>query len=158
FLDEPTSGMDPKGREEMLELVEMIGSSDKTVLVSSHILQEVERLCDYIVIINNGKLVREGETKVLVAGEEGVQSMTVRGDEASLTSYVQALRGRCEVLEAKAEGGTQVSLLIRGCSDSGQLFKLAGELRVQIRRYQPERLDLEEVFLRSFRGGGKGGD
>ena len=158
FLDEPTSGMDPQGREEMLELVEMIGSSDKTVLVSSHILQEIERACSYIVIISNGKLVREGETTALLAGEEGVQSLTIRGDEPGLRSFVQMLGERCEVLDAKSEGGAQMSLVVRGCSDSRQLFGLARELGVQIRRYHPERLDLEEVFLQSFRGGGKGGD
>ena len=158
FLDEPTSGMDPQGREEMLELVEMIGSSDKTVLVSSHILQEVERVCNYIVIVSNGKLVREGETNALLAGEQGVQSLTIRGDEKGLRSFVQMLGERCEVLETKSEGGAQMSLLVRGCSDSRQLFGLARELGVQIRRYHPERLDLEEVFLRSFRGGGKVGD
>lgn len=158
FLDEPTSGMDPQGREEMLELVRMIGSSDKTVLVSSHILQEVERVCDYIVIISNGKLIREGETRTLVAGEEGVQSLTIRGDEGNLTRFVGMLGETCEIMEAKEEGGRQMALLIRGCRDGRQIFGLARESGVQIRRYQPERLDLEEVFLRSFRGGAKDGD
>jgi ABC-2 type transport system ATP-binding protein len=157
FLDEPTSGMDPQGREEMLELVRMIGSSDKTVLVSSHILQEVERVCDYIVIISDGKLVREGETKTLVAGEEGVQNLTIRGDGESQARFVRALGEMCKIMEAKEEGGRQMTLLIRGCKDGKQVFRLARENGVQIRRYQPERLDLEEVFLRSFRGGAKDG-
>jgi ABC-2 type transport system ATP-binding protein len=158
FLDEPTSGMDPQGREEMLELVRMIGSSDKTVLVSSHILQEVERVCDYVVIISDGKLVKEGETKALVAGETGVQSLTVRGDEGSLSHFVRMLGGMCLIVEAKEEGGRQMTLLIRGCDDSKRLFGLARESGVQVRRYHPEKLDLEEVFLRSFRGGERGGN
>lgn len=157
FLDEPTSGMDPKGREEMLELVRMIGSSDKTVLLSSHILQEVESVCDHVVIISDGKLVQEGETKALVAGEEGVQSLTIRGDEGSMTRFVRILGEACEIMEAKEEGGKQMSLLIRGCRDGSQIFGLARDSGVQIRRYHPERLDLEEVYLRSFRGGGKDG-
>lgn len=158
FLDEPTSGMDPQGREEMLELVRMIGSSDKTVLVSSHILQEVEQVCDYIVIINNGRLVREGETKTLVAGEEGVQSLTIRGNEGNLARFMGLLRSTCEVVEVKEEGAKQMALLVRGCRDSRQIFEQAREANVQIRRLHPEKLDLEEVFMRSFKGGARDGN
>ena len=158
FLDEPTSGMDPPGREEMLELVRRIGSSDKTVIVSSHILQEVERVCDYVVIINNGKLIRAGETRALVSGEEGVQSITIRGDAEGLASYVKALAGICEILKRGDEGHSQASLLIRGLSDNKDVFRLAKESGVQVRSYKPEMLDLEEVFLRSFKGGAKDGN
>jgi ABC-2 type transport system ATP-binding protein len=158
FLDEPTSGMDPQGREEMLDLVRKIGESDKTVIVSSHILQEVERVCDFVVIISNGKLVRSGETRDLVAGEEGVQSLIVRGDDAAIAAYVQALGGVCEIMQRSEEGARQVSLLLRGCGDGKAVFRLARDNGVQIRNYRPERLDLEEVFLRSFGGGAKDGD
>ncbi len=158
FLDEPTSGMDPQGREEMLDLVRKIGESDKTVIVSSHILQEVERVCDFVVIISNGKLVRSGETRALVAGEEGVQSITVRGDEAAITAYVKALGEISQVVRRGEEGGGQASLLVRNCRDGRAVFLLARDNGVQIRNYRPERLDLEEVFLRSFKEGEKNGD
>ncbi|OGS42240.1 MAG: hypothetical protein A3K67_02460 [Euryarchaeota archaeon RBG_16_62_10] len=157
FLDEPTSGMDPQGREEMLELVRRIGASEKTVVVSSHILQEVERVCRHAVIINNGKLVRAGEISTLVAGEEGVQNLTVRGDPPALLRYVKSLEQVCEVLERKDEGGEQVTMLVRGCGDGRKVFRLAGENGVQVRSFFPERLDLEEVFMRAFRGGGRDG-
>jgi len=153
FLDEPTSGMDPQGREEMLELVRMIGSSEKTVVVSSHILQEVERICGHVIIISNGKLIRQGETSALVAGEEGVLSVTIRGETAQLDAYLKSLRDLCEVLSVVEEGGRQVSLLIRGCADGRRMLNLAREKGVQVRSFRPEKLDLEEVFLRSFRGG-----
>jgi ABC-2 type transport system ATP-binding protein len=158
FLDEPTSGMDPQGREEMLDLVRRIGSSEKTVIVSSHILQEVERVCDYVVIISNGKLIRSGETRALVAGEEGVQSLTLRGEADAIARYVQALGGLCEIMRRDDEGHRQESLLVRGCGDGKVVFRLAREMGVQVRSYRPERLDLEEVFLRSFRGGAEDGN
>ena len=60
FLDEPTNGMDPQGREDMLALVKKIGASDKSLLVSSHILHEVEKVSDYAVIIRDGNLIMEG--------------------------------------------------------------------------------------------------
>jgi len=157
FLDEPTRGMDPQGREEMLELVQMIGSSEKTVVVSSHILQEVERICGHVIIISNGKLIRQGETSALVAGEEGVLSVTIRGDTPQLDSYVKSVRDVCEVLNVAEEGGRQIALLVRGCADGRQMLRLAMEKGVQVRSFRPEKLDLEEVFLRSFRGGEAGG-
>lgn len=157
FLDEPTSGMDPQGREEMLDLVRRIGSSDKTVIVSSHILQEVERVCDYVVIISNGRLIRAGETRTLVAGEEGVHSLTIRGDSEAIARYVKALGEMCELMRETTEGDEQASLLLRGCRDGKAIFRLAVEHAVQVRSYRPETLDLEEVFLRAFRGGEKDG-
>jgi ABC-2 type transport system ATP-binding protein len=158
FLDEPTSGMDPQGREEMLDLVRRIGHAQKTVIVSSHILQEVERICDYVIIISNGKLIRAGETQTLVAGEAGVQALTLRGEPEALKRCTQALETACKILERTEEGDRQISLLIGGCTDGRSIFRLASESRVQIRSYRPERLDLEEVFLRSFKGGAKNGD
>ncbi|GIW05011.1 MAG: hypothetical protein KatS3mg059_1631 [Thermomicrobiales bacterium] len=58
FLDEPTNGLDPQGREEMLALITRIHRAlGITVVVSSHILEEIERVCDYVVIIDGGRLV-----------------------------------------------------------------------------------------------------
>ncbi|UCE92075.1 MAG: ABC transporter ATP-binding protein [Methanobacteriota archaeon] len=158
FLDEPTSGMDPQGREEMLDLVRRIGSSEKTVIVSSHILQEVERVCDYVVIISSGKLIRAGETLALVAGEEGVHSLTIRGDSKAIADYVGALGELCEVLRKTGEGDRQTTLLLRGCGDGRAIFRLAAEGGVQVRSYRPETLDLEEVFLRAFKRGESNGN
>ncbi|UCE81258.1 MAG: ABC transporter ATP-binding protein [Methanobacteriota archaeon] len=158
FLDEPTSGMDPQGREEMLDLIRRIGLADKTVVVSSHILQEVERVCDYIVIISNGRLIRAGKTQSLVAGEEGVHTLTVRGDVRAIESYVRSMEEICNVLERKNEGDMQASLLVSGCEDGKAIFRLASERGIQIRSYRPEKLDLEEVFLRSFEGESKDGN
>jgi len=153
FLDEPTSGMDPQGREEMLELVRMIGTSEKTVVLSSHVLQEVEQVCGHVVIMSNGKLVAEGETRVLVAGQDNVQTLTVRGDEDALGRYITALGRTCEVLDRSGEGKGQVALRIRGSGTGKEVFRLAGQTGVQVRSYRAERLDLEEVFLRSFKKG-----
>jgi len=157
FLDEPTSGMDPQGREELLGLVKKMASSEKTIILSSHILQDVERICDYAVIINNGKLIRSGEMKTLLAGEEGVRSLTVRGPATALSGYVRALEQICQIIDRRDEAGEQITLLVRGCEDGKKVFRLAAENGVQVRSLRPESLDLEEVFQRAFRGGGRDG-
>lgn len=157
FLDEPTSGMDPNGREEMLGLVTKIGASDKTIIVSSHILQEVERVCEYALIISEGRLVRDGRMGALMAGEEGLQNLTVRGSAENLTKFVKELENACQIANRTDEGVGQVTLLVRGCGDGRRLFALAAEHAVQVRNYMPDKLSLEDVFLQAFQGGETGG-
>lgn len=68
ILDEPTTGLDPNQLVEIRELIRKVGQT-KTVLLSTHIMQEVEAVCSRVIIINNGKLVADDETKHLAAGE-----------------------------------------------------------------------------------------
>jgi ABC-2 type transport system ATP-binding protein len=60
FLDEPTSGLDPSGREEMLDLIERLGSFGIDVVVSSHVLRDIERTCDWVVMLDEGTLLHAG--------------------------------------------------------------------------------------------------
>jgi ABC-2 type transport system ATP-binding protein len=71
ILDEPTNGLDPQGMAEMRKLIKDIGQGDRTVLLSSHLLGEVEQICDRVGVISNGKLVKQSTVQDLV-GEEGV--------------------------------------------------------------------------------------
>lgn len=158
FLDEPTSGMDPNGREEMLELVRKIGATDKTIIVSSHILQEVERVCMHAIIISDGKLVRDGTMGSLMAGDDDLQNMIVRGGARGLEEFARALGTAFQIVRRTDEGVGQVSLSVRGCGDGRKVFALAREHGVQVRSYMPDKMSLEDVFLQAFKGGGSGGD
>ena len=60
FLDEPTSGLDPSGREEMLDLISRLGRFGIDVIVSSHVLRDIERTCDYVVMLDEGTLLHTG--------------------------------------------------------------------------------------------------
>jgi ABC-2 type transport system ATP-binding protein len=71
ILDEPTNGLDPQGMAEMRKLIRDIGQGDRTVLLSSHLLGEVEQICDRVGVISNGHLVKESPVQELL-GEEGV--------------------------------------------------------------------------------------
>ncbi len=68
ILDEPTTGLDPNQLIEIRELIKQVGKT-KTVLLSTHIMQEVEAVCSRVLIIDNGKLVADDETKHLAAGQ-----------------------------------------------------------------------------------------
>jgi ABC-2 type transport system ATP-binding protein len=71
ILDEPTNGLDPQGMAEMRKLIKDIGQGDRTVLLSSHLLGEVEQICDRVGVISNGKLVKQSSVQELL-GAEGV--------------------------------------------------------------------------------------
>ena len=71
ILDEPTNGLDPQGMAEMRKLIKDIGQGDRTVLLSSHLLGEVEQICDRVGVISNGHLVTQSTVQELL-GEEGV--------------------------------------------------------------------------------------
>jgi ABC-2 type transport system ATP-binding protein len=71
ILDEPTNGLDPQGMAEMRKLIKDIGQGERTVLLSSHLLGEVEQICDRVGVISNGHLVKQSTVQELL-GEEGV--------------------------------------------------------------------------------------
>jgi ABC-2 type transport system ATP-binding protein len=97
LLDEPTAGMDPNGREEMLELVQRIYRNlGIAVVFSSHILEDIERVCDYVVILDNGKLVTArplgemetigGEVVVRIDGDTAAFANSLRQQGVSVRS------------------------------------------------------------------------
>ena len=83
IFDEPTSGLDPAGRKEVLELLLALKQAGKTVFLSSHILPEVEQICDRVVIIDHGKLVRAGRLdEMLETGGRVEIVVDLLGEEA----------------------------------------------------------------------------
>jgi ABC-2 type transport system ATP-binding protein len=157
FLDEPTNGLDPQGRDEMLDLIRRIGASGKTILVSSHILNEIEQVSQQIIIINEGALVREGPTEALMHGTEDQYRIRVRGSAESIGAFLKAIASDFTVLDSKNESG-QVSILVHGEGGSSVIFEEAAKSGVQVRYFGPDMLSLEDVFVSTFRGGETGGD
>jgi len=78
ILDEPTSGLDPIGRHEVKTLIKELASEGRTVLLSSHLLAEVEDVCDRVVILGDGRICAEGRLDALLKAREGLQ-MTIAG-------------------------------------------------------------------------------
>jgi ABC-2 type transport system ATP-binding protein len=95
LLDEPTDGLDPVQRDEMLLLIRQISNEyGIDVILSSHLLEEVERICDHVVALDAGKLVAQGRLDVLIGNEEGVvvELVEISDQPAAVTSVVAALR------------------------------------------------------------------
>jgi len=150
FLDEPTSGMDPLGREEMLDLIRRIAASDKSVLLSSHILYDVERLCQNVVIISNGKLVAQGNVDALLSQGEGRKRVVVRGQAKALQEFIAQLGIGRELVTVSEEFG-QMTVVMVDRGGSGDVFDLAKRIGVQVRSYLPDRLTLEDLFIDKVR-------
>lgn len=96
LLDEPTDGLDPVQRDEMLALIRQISGEYRIdVLLSSHLLEEVERICDHVVALDAGRLVAQGRLSALVGHEEGVVVELVDIDDRphAAAQVVEALEG-----------------------------------------------------------------
>ncbi len=95
-LDEPTSGLDPAQRKEIRDLLRELAAGDRTVLLSTHVLPEVEDLCQRVIIIDQGRIVAEDHIEAL-AGVQRVVRLRVGRPEQTLTAALQGLEGVCGV-------------------------------------------------------------
>ena len=151
FLDEPTNGLDPAGRDDMLALIaELPGKRGVDVILSTHLLPDVERVCDRVVVVNGGQLAFVGSVEEL-RGASG-QRVEVRVKDGE-DRFAEALRAAgCEVeLSTSARGGLGRPLIVRlpDGADSDVVFDAAARAGVQVRQLQPQRASLEDAFLRA---------
>jgi ABC-2 type transport system ATP-binding protein len=140
LLDEPTDGLDPMQRTEMLALIRRIGTEfGMNILLSSHHLEEAEQICDAVVIVEGGEVVRAGTLSELRRGPEGlVLEVDERGDELAA---MLADRG----LEVTFDEGV---ILLSGAEDAYDVIRdTVAELGVGLRRLEPRGRTLEDVYL-----------
>lgn len=144
LLDEPTNGLDPSGIVEIRELIKTLPDRGVTVLVSSHLLSEVQLMCDRATIINRGRLVADGTM-------DEILSLTGTGDGYRV--YVRISQSEAAVA-ALNRAGLQVedrgegSLVARGSiEDDSEITRILGESGIWLRGLMRERPDLERVFL-----------
>ena len=157
FLDEPTNGMDPFGKKEMLSLISDIGKTGKTIVVCSHLLHEVEQICNYVVILNQGRLLKTGSMKGILSGEKGRYHLELRGENKYLEEILDILGRKYEIVSTNYVTGKLI-VILKNIESSLKLFNLIKKHDVQIRSYKPDKLTLEDVFIKSFEGGGTNGD
>ncbi|MEO5644570.1 MAG: gliding motility-associated ABC transporter ATP-binding subunit GldA [Bacteroidia bacterium] len=143
ILDEPTTGLDPNQLGEIRELIKKVGKS-KTVMLSTHIMQEVEILCDRVIIINKGKIVTDKQTTTLQQGDEQRMLISVEFDKAADEKKLKALQG---VESAKLVKGNSWRLVTKPDMDIRTgLFNFAVENGLSILEMQREEKSLEDVF------------
>ncbi|MFC7305443.1 alpha/beta fold hydrolase [Streptomyces monticola] len=141
ILDEPTNGLDPPQIREMREVLIRYAAQGRTVIVSSHLLAEVEQSCTHLVVMDRGRLVQAGPVAEIVGSGETLLVSTERELEAALVEKIDSLAGVASA--APAEGGVLVRL--EGASVAGLLAELL-RLEVPVTGVGPHRR-LEDAFL-----------
>jgi ABC-type multidrug transport system ATPase subunit len=139
ILDEPTTGLDPKGMAEMRTFVRGLGRGQRTVLLSSHLMPEVEQICDRVGVIHHGVLVREGTVDEL----RGRRSLLVRA--LPIERAADLLRSLPEVSDVRADDGDlRFSADPSAAPVINRALVTAG---VAVSELRTERASLEDVFL-----------
>ena len=146
LLDEPTDGVDPVGRAEIRAVLQRLKSEGKTVFLNSHLLSEVERLCDRVAILDQGRLVREGTTEELTRGASAVRVTTV----PPLDSVTQAVLAQRALAVRPVDEGFEIEL--RREEDTDAIVDLLRARGISIRALVPKRFSLEDVFLHAVQG------
>src|SRR5437667_4875104 len=145
FLDEPTNGMDPKGRDEMLELVRDLAHNKAVNLVlSSHLLPDVEYTCDHVVVMDKGAIATAGPIEALKQPRGRVYELRVKTPAADLEPFVQHLRAAG--LDCHATDEDVMRVFVPGDGGARRLFELASSEHVQVRHLRPTVPTLEDVF------------
>ncbi len=140
LLDEPTAGLDPIGRDEMLALVSRLGTFGISVLLATHLLDDVQQVCDHVVMLDGGRLVVSGPTQSLL---EQTGTVTVEVDDRT-ADLIAALAERG--LEAKeADGAVQVT--VSGEDDLDLIRDAVAELALPLHRLSSRRTSLDDVFV-----------
>jgi ABC-2 type transport system ATP-binding protein len=144
LLDEPTNGLDPRGRKHMLELVADLGAAQKkSLLVCSHLLPDVERTCERVVVLKAGQAALEGRIADLTQRRGRRLRATFGGDLEPL----DALLAEAGVAVESRTGNARVLLLPEADADADGLFEVCGRAGARIESLTELRSSLEQVFL-----------
>jgi ABC-2 type transport system ATP-binding protein len=140
ILDEPTNGLDPSGIIEIRELIQDLGKQGKTIFLSSHLLHEVEQVCDHIAIIRKGKVVAQGSAKELLK-----RGKTLRLRVSDTQAAIALLKGMEWVASAEIDGDyVIVETPPEKYADVNGLLVRGG---VRVSEMKPSESSLEEFFL-----------
>jgi ABC-2 type transport system ATP-binding protein len=150
LLDEPASGLDPRARIEMMAILQELQRLGKTIIISSHILSELQTLCNRVAIIEKGKLIYAGPVQGVrdQMSNGQVYWVTVSGDSAKA---LEILKGRKEIQEVVPSDG-QLKVTFANDVDPGFLAEALVHGGIRIKGLWEDELGLEEVFLRVTRG------
>jgi len=149
FLDEPTNGLDPPARARMIRLIREIRDSGQArILISSHLLRDVEECCEEILILKDGRIATYCNLEEERRLNRKFLMLETRGDQGAFTKAVGELG--CEYA---VTGDSRVKLVLQQGIEVRDLYRLAAEHNLQIRRLNFKRDSLEDIFLKAMENG-----
>jgi ABC-2 type transport system ATP-binding protein len=145
FLDEPTNGMDPKGRDEMLELIrDLAHNKGVNLILSSHLLPDVEYTCDHVVVMDKGRVAANGPIDALKGPRGRVYELRVKGEQGGFLDALKAAG-----LECHGTDDDVMRVFVPADRGPDLLFTLATREGVQVRHLRASVPTLEDVFARA---------
>lgn len=145
ILDEPTDGVDPIGRKEIRDLLVELKAQGKTVFINSHLLSEVEMICDEVAILNKGMLLRQGTVQELTISDQRYRLQASVKD----AELMQQIRARASFAEAN---NGHLDLVVSGPEPLNEIIDLLRQHRTLIQAIIPHRQTLEESFFQTIQG------
>ena len=146
LLDEPTVGVDPQSRGAILERLDALRRAGVAMLYASHYIDEVERFCDAVAIIDHGKLIARGRPAELIASLGGAQRLDI-GAEGNVGSFLNAALSIPGVRDAKLVNGTVRLVVADAAGVIPRVVESAGRVGVDLKAIDIGTANLEEVFL-----------
>jgi ABC-2 type transport system ATP-binding protein len=144
FLDELTTGLDPQARRAIWDLVRGIRQRGKTVLLTTHLMEEAERLCDRVAIIDHGRIIDIGTPAELVRRHCPEHTVIVETDDAEASARFRSI----PQIHSVARDGLRITLRGRGDDLVTEVVRCLAEHRMRVIGFRTEMATLEDVFLR----------
>lgn len=146
FLDEPTNGLDPPARTRMIQLIrEIRDSGDMHVVISSHLLRDVDECCDEVIILRNGNIAGICNIEEERRLNRKFLELETYGEDNSFADAVQQLGCECALF-----GKGRMKVVLPESIEIRELYKIAAQREVQIRRMNYRRDSLEDIFLKAM--------
>jgi ABC-2 type transport system ATP-binding protein len=145
-MDEPTSGLDPAGRKEVRDIMLALKAAGKTIFLSSHLLSEVEQICDQAVIVNRGRVVRAGAMKQLLATGDQVEILA-----SGITDEIQTLLQQWNATLESLPAGVRITV---GGEHKREIVEKLWAAGHDVLSLHPVRGSLEELYMTLVGGGG----
>src|SRR5437870_9516002 len=149
FLDEPTNGLDPPARQRMIKMIrEIRDSGQANIVLSSHLLRDVEECCEEIVILKEGRLVVYCNLEEERKANKKFLMLETRGELQAFVEGVSAMGAECAVTSDR-----RLRIILQDGNEIRDLYRLAAGSQVQIRRLTYKRDSLEDIFLKAMENG-----
>ena len=143
LLDEPTAGVDPSGREEMLALVDRLGTFGIAVVLATHLLDDVARVCDHVVMLDAGRLVTDSPTETLL---HQTGTLTVDVGPTAVPALTDALVARG--MDVTTDGSGTLEVTVTGDDDLDAIRDVVADLGLPLHRLTNRLTSLDDVFTR----------
>ena len=151
ILDEPASGLDPRARIEIRELLRELKRMGKTIMISSHILSELEEICDHIGIIEHGQLVFSGTIED-IRPRLGIHSKVRVKVANNQDKAIELLSALPQINQVQAMGDNILVTFNEGHEGDGIIAKTLVNAKLDVIAIQPEKLKLDDAFLQLTKG------